>query len=72
MMAAMVIDLDHLFADPVFAADRCSVGFHPLHTWPAIVVYCVLVTVPRTRIIGIGLLIHILLDGLDCVWMRLA
>jgi len=26
--------------------------------------------IPKTRIVGFGLLIHIALDGLDCVWMR--
>ena len=32
-----LIDLDHLLADPVYAPDRCSIGFHPLHTAPAVV-----------------------------------
>ena len=71
MIATMAIDLDHLLADPLYDPNRCSIGFHPLHTQWAVLVYIVLAVVPSTRIVGFGLLIHILLDALDCVWMRL-
>jgi hypothetical protein len=72
LLLGWVIDLDHLLADPIYAPDRCSIGFHPLHTVPAIVVYGAL-TIPRpTRLLGIGLLIHIALDLIDCLWMRSA
>lgn len=70
MMAAFVIDLDHLLADPIYAPDRCSIGFHPLHTAPAILAYAGLAAWPRTRWFGVGLVLHVLLDGLDCVLMR--
>ena len=33
MVATMLMDLDHLLADPVFDPNRCSIGFHPLHTF---------------------------------------
>lgn len=69
MLAAWAIDLDHLLADPVYAPGRCSIGFHPLHTWPAIVVYAGLALPKKTRWFGIGLLIHIVLDGIDCLLM---
>ncbi len=70
MLLGWVIDLDHLLADPIYAPDRCSIGFHPLHTAPAVLVYGAL-TVPRkTRLFGIGLLIHIALDAIDCWWMH--
>lgn len=39
MLLGWLIDLDHLLADPIYVPDRCSIGFHPLHTTPAIVVY---------------------------------
>ena len=65
MLAAGVIDLDHLLADPVYAPGRCSLGFHPLHTWPAIAVYAGLSVPKKTRWFGVGLLVHIALDGLD-------
>ncbi len=70
MLAAMVIDVDHLLADPVFDPNRCSIGFHPLHSYAAIAVYLLLLLAPVTRLIGVGLIIHVLLDGLDCLWMR--
>ena len=67
MVATMIVDLDHLLADPVFDPSRCSIGFHPLHSGLAILVYLGMAGVPATRLIGIGLLIHMGLDGLDCV-----
>jgi hypothetical protein len=67
MVATMLVDLDHLLADPIYDPGRCSIGFHPLHTWPAILIYVGL-TVPRkTRLVGLGLVIHMALDALDCV-----
>jgi len=70
LLLGWVIDLDHLLADPIYAPDRCSVGFHPLHTVPAVAVYAGLTVPRRTRLFGIGLLVHIALDAIDCVWMR--
>ena len=70
LMLGWVIDLDHLLADPIYAPDRCSIGFHPLHTAPAIAAYGALTIARPTRLLGIGLLIHIVLDLIDCVWMR--
>lgn len=70
MMAGWLIDIDHLWADPVYVPDRCSIGFHPLHRPPAIAVYCLLLLPRRTRLLAIGLLIHIGLDAVDCMWMR--
>ncbi|WP_203323668.1 DUF6122 family protein [Pseudoxanthomonas beigongshangi] len=69
MLAGWIIDLDHLLADPIYAPGRCSLGFHPLHTWPAMLLYGALVVPRRTRWFGVGLLIHIALDGLDCLMM---
>jgi hypothetical protein len=69
MVSTMVVDLDHLLVTPVFDPNRCSIGFHPLHTWPAIAVYLVLTLFPKTRLVGLGLMIHMVLDGIDCLWM---
>ncbi len=66
MLSAYLIDLDHLFSDPVFDPDRCSIGFHPLHSYYAVGLYALLVYFPKTRIPGIGLLIHIFVDMSDC------
>ena len=35
----MLIDLDHLLATPIFDATRCSINFHPLHSYYAIFSY---------------------------------
>ena len=70
LLAGWLIDLDHLLADPIYAPGRCSIGFHPLHTLPAIFVYGFLGAWRRTRLFGLGLLIHIGLDALDCLLMR--
>ena len=70
MIATMLIDLDHLLASPIYDPQRCSIGFHPLHTWPAVIVYVALLVPSRTRLVGLGLIVHIVLDGLDCAWMR--
>jgi hypothetical protein len=70
MLLTMLVDADHLLASPIFDPGRCSIGFHPLHTAPAIAVYAGLVPFRRTRAAGLGLLIHMILDGVDCLWMR--
>ncbi len=83
MVATMLVDLDHLLASPVYDPERCSIGFHPLHTLPAILVYVFLTVLPllvrkqkplrepgrllALHLIGLGLLIHMALDGLDCL-----
>ena len=66
MFATMLVDLDHLLADPIYDPDRCSIGYHPLHTYPAIAGYGLLALPSKTRLVGLGLLIHMALDGLDC------
>lgn len=66
MMATMAVDLDHLLAVPIYDPNRCSIGFHPLHSYYAIAVYVILLFFPKTRIVGIGLVIHMILDYIDC------
>ena len=67
MLATMVVDLDHLLADPVYDPGRCSIGFHPLHSWPAIGVYALLLFAATTRLVASGLLVHMGADALDCL-----
>jgi len=66
MVLTMIVDADHLLANPIYDPNRCGIGFHPLHSYPAIIVYLMLTAMPRSRLVGLGLLIHIMLDGLDC------
>ena len=82
LLATMAVDVDHLLADPIYDPARCSIGFHPLHTAPAIGVYVgALVAawlvlrlrptrVERARtaaVVALGLLIHMALDWGDCL-----
>ncbi|NNJ89239.1 MAG: hypothetical protein HKP53_07540 [Eudoraea sp.] len=69
MLAAILIDLDHLLATPIFDPDRCSLNFHLLHQYWAMALYVILLFIKPLRIIGIGLLIHMLADGIDCLLM---
>ena len=82
MVTTMLVDLDHLLAIPIYDANRCSIGFHPLHAWPAILLYVAPFLFPlvatrrkdvRTHaarvahLIGAGLIIHMGLDWTDCL-----
>jgi hypothetical protein len=66
-LLTMLVDLDHLFAVPVFQHCRCSINFHPLHSYPAIVIYILMLLHRRTRIVALGLLMHMCTDGIDCL-----
>ena len=68
LLATMLVDVDHLFANPMFQANRCSINFHFLHSYYAIVFYVFLLFFRKPfSIIGIGLLFHMATDFLDCV-----
>lgn len=66
MIATMLVDLDHLFANPIFDPDRCSINYHFLHTYYAMGVYVLLLFFRKTRIVAVGLLLHMLTDYIDC------
>ncbi len=70
LLATMLVDLDHLFANPIFDPNRCSIGFHYLHSYYAILFYVLLLIQKNKiiRIIGLGLLLHMLTDFQDCLW----
>lgn len=70
MVLTMIVDLDHFLAEPIYDPNRCGIGFHPLHSYVAIGVYLVMAAISKIRIVGIGLMIHMALDGLDCMWME--
>ena len=69
LLSGLLIDLDHLIADPIFDANRCSIGFHPLHSYLAILIYFLLLLPIKTRLFGLALLIHILADIVDCMFL---
>ena len=69
LLAGILLDLDHLLADPIFDPNRCSINFHPLHMYWAIAGYFLMLFFTKTRILGIAFLIHILADTVDCYLM---
>ena len=70
LLLTMLVDLDHLLATPVFQANRCSIGLHPLHSVYAIAAYFILLFLRKPyRIIGIGLLFHMFTDSVDCLFI---
>lgn len=70
LLATMLVDIDHLLANPIFQADRCSINFHFLHSYYAMTIYIALLFFRKPfRIIGIGLLFHMLTDFIDCLMM---
>jgi hypothetical protein len=76
MMLTMLVDLDHFLANPIYDPSRCSINFHPLHTFIPIGIYLLLCFPKKTRFIGIGLMIHMILDSIDCqlnqgIWFTL-
>ena len=69
MILGMLIDLDHLMATPIFKPNRCSINYHLLHSYLAIAIYLILLLPKKTRLIGLGLTIHIFADTVDCAFM---
>ena len=66
MTLTILVDLDHVLATPIYDPDRCSIGFHPLHTFFPITLYILACFIPKLRYAGIGLVIHMVLDSIDC------
>ncbi|MFO7672679.1 MAG: DUF6122 family protein [Lutibacter sp.] len=70
LILTMLVDLDHLLATPIFSANRCSINFHILHSYYAIAIYFAALFFNKTRIVAIGLLLHMLTDAIDCLWIN--
>lgn len=70
LLSGLLIDIDHLIAEPIFDSSRCSIGFHPLHSYVAILVYFIMLLFKKTGIFGVALLIHILADTVDCLFLN--
>ncbi len=78
MIVTMLVDIDHLIANPVYDTNRCSIGFHPLHELWFVFIYislCFVPKMPKIRLLGIGLSVHLALDAIDCqvtsgVWVN--
>ena len=66
----MLVDVDHLWSNPIFEAGRCSINFHFLHSYIAIAIYAVVFIFSKKnslfKLISLGLLFHMLTDFIDC------
>ncbi|MFL3660702.1 MAG: DUF6122 family protein [Polaribacter sp.] len=65
-LCSMLVDLDHLLATPIFENSRCSINYHPLHSYTAISCYAIGLFFKKTRILCIALLLHMITDYIDC------
>lgn len=65
-IGSMLVDIDHLLANPIFDKNRCSINFHPLHSYIAITIYFLGLFFKKTKILSIALLLHMLTDYIDC------
>lgn len=70
MIATMLVDVDHLLADPIYSFSRCSINFHILHSYYAIAVYVILLYFKKFRVLAVGLLFHMFTDFIDCLIMK--
>jgi len=69
-LSTLLVDLDHLLATPIFDPNRCSIQYHFLHTYYAMIAYVLLLFFKKPyRYIGIGLLLHMATDWIDCTIM---
>ena len=62
-----LIDMDHLLASPIYDPTRCSINFHPLHSWYFFPAYLLGLFFPKTRIFCMGIALHLGVDAIDCV-----
>lgn len=61
-----LIDLDHLLANPIYDPARCSLNFHPLHSWYIFPLYFAGLFSKKYRYFFIGIILHLILDYADC------
>lgn len=72
IISSNLIDLDHLLARPIFEEGRCSItGKSILHKWYLILLWVlgVFIPIPHVQVFCLGVLSHILVDGLGCYLM---
>lgn len=69
LLAGILLDIDHILASPIFDPMRCSINFHPLHSYWAILIYILMLFLKKTRIWGMAFLIHMVADVVDCLFI---
>lgn len=77
MLATMIVDADHLLANPIYDSTRMSIGYHPLHSYIAIVIYVIMCFLPYEKLhwpwwlraVAFGLVFHMFTDWLNYVML---
>jgi len=71
LLAAELIDLDHFFSRPIINMKRNSFKTHFLHKqWGMVLVVAILSLFTSFYVVGLGLISHFLLDGVDVLIKR--
>ena len=69
MLLTMLVDLDHLMATPIYDKGRCSIQYHPFHSYWIFPIYIILMFFNRPwKWIGMGCTFHMITDLLDCIF----
>ena len=66
LLSSNLIDIDHLLATPIYDPLRCSINFHPLHSWYMFPLYLAGLFLKKYTFLFIGIIMHLALDYLDC------
>ncbi|MGO2294411.1 DUF6122 family protein [Psychroflexus halocasei] len=69
-LSTMLIDIDHLWATPIFQANRCSFGYHTFHSLYAFLIYILIYFLTKSswlKLISFGLIFHLITDEVDCL-----
>lgn len=66
IILANLIDLDHLLANPIYDPLRCSINFHPLHSWYFFPLYFAGLFSQKYKYFFAGIIVHLALDYVDC------
>ncbi|MGB2088610.1 MAG: DUF6122 family protein [Psychroflexus salarius] len=70
LLSSMLIDIDHLWATPIFDPNRCSVGFHTFHSEISLGLYILVFLFSKEfwlKLLTFGLIFHIITDEIDCL-----
>lgn len=67
IISSNLIDIDHLFVTPIYEANRCSINFHPLHSWYIFPIYFIGLLIKKYSFFFIGIILHLTLDYFDCL-----
>ena len=69
VMATILFDIDHLLATPIYDPARCSINFHPLHSWYMMPLYVIglFFKNKNVRYVCLAILLHLGLDWIDCL-----